>query len=103
MAKYASTLLAHTKVNVNKKGKKIQTGSYGVPCYFEPFRQLFNALNMKECDMNDRRYPKKYQRMFSRRQRRVKYTDGERFGENDIVYDPNKIVPLPEDEEKFYE
>lgn len=75
------------------------------PCYFEPFVQLIKHIGQQGQGGLQPKYPPRYKEMYKRRQHRLKYNQSnyEQFGENDLMYDPNKVQPKPEDNDIFYE
>merc|ERR1712130_1065534 len=121
ISKYASTLNAHSQSNLNNvkglkgvsKGlnalkmgltaskPKVQKQSHpmSTPCYFEPFVQLIKVIGAQNNNGLHPKYPRRYNEMYKRRQHRLKHNKSnyEQFGENDLLYDPNKAMPKPED------
>jgi len=128
ISKYASTLNAHSQSNLNNvkglkgvtKGlnalkmgltgnskAKIQKNSnpMNTPCYFEPFVQLIKVIGAQNNNGLHPKYPRRYNAMYKRRQNRIKHNKSNYgiFGENDLLYDPNKARPQPGDNDIFYE
>eukprot|EP01083_Nonionella_stella_P064396 167763_1 len=128
ISKYASTLNAHSQNNLNNvKGLKgvskglsalkmgltssskpkpqRQSNPMSTPCYFEPFVQLIKVIGAQNNNGLQPKYPRRYNEMYKRRQHRLKHNKSnyEQFGENDLMYDPNKAKPRPEDKDIFYQ
>eukprot|EP01084_Bolivina_argentea_P090024 162281_1 len=116
ISKYASTLNAHTTSNIStskgikggvvkgfnvlkmglnvggsNKSKSSNQHSHhsnaNTACYLDPLKVLWDALGSGRSNGLDRKYPKKFQKLYKRRQRRLKYhqTNYEKFGENDLI------------------
>jgi len=81
------------------------TNPMNTPCYFEPFVQLIKVIGSQTNGGLQHKYPPRYKEMYKRRQNRLKNNKSnyEQFGENELMYDPNKVQPKPEDNDIFYE
>jgi len=132
ISKYASTLNAHSRSNLshakglkgvgkglsalrmglNLKGSskgrakaKAQSNAMNTPCYFEPFAQLIRVIGAQGNHGLHPKYPRRFHEMNKRREHRLANmkSNNAQFGENDLLYDPNKVRPRPEDRDIFYE
>mmetsp|Transcript_47330 Transcript_47330/g.75855 ORF Transcript_47330/g.75855 Transcript_47330/m.75855 type:complete len:411 (+) Transcript_47330:67-1299(+) len=131
ISKYASTLNAHSQHNLNHNAKGLKGVTKGLnalkmglsaaskskpkpiaahnpmntPCYFEPFVALIRVIGQQNANGLHSKYPPRYKEMYKRRQNRLRQhrSNYENFGENDLVYDPNKAVADPQDNDIYYE
>ena len=133
ISKYANTLNAHSQNNLNHnnnglkgvtkgfsalkmgfgggssslKSKQFNYNSNPIntPCYFEPFVQLIRFVGSQNGNGLQHKYPPRYKEMYKRRQNRLRHNQSnyEQFGENELMYDPNKVQPKPEVNDIFYE
>jgi len=94
----------------SKGGSKARRGGHAnpmnTPCYFEPFAQLIRVIGAQGNNGLNPRYPRRFHEMNRRREHRLanmKSNHQRQFGENDLLYDPNKVRPRPEDRDIFYE
>jgi len=128
ISKYASTLNAHSRQNLNsnkglkgmskglsalKNGLKSSSkmsrprpaNPMNTPCYFEPFAQLIKVIGAQGGNGLNPRYPRRFHEMNRRREQRLRNhkSNYSQFGENDLMYDPNKVEAKPEDADVYYE
>merc|ERR1712087_474755 len=89
------------------KGKgRAYSNPMNTPCYFEPFAQLIRVIGAQGNHGLNPKYPRRFHEMNKRREHRLKNhkSNYSQFGENDLIYDPNKARELrPEDRDLFYE
>jgi len=88
----------------NHNNNRSSSNPMNTPCYFEPFVQLIKVIGSQSNGIQHK-YPPRYKEMYKRRQNRLKNNQSnyEKFGENELMYDPNKVMPKPEDNDIFYE
>eukprot|EP00485_Elphidium_margaritaceum_P004081 CAMPEP_0202689248 /NCGR_PEP_ID=MMETSP1385-20130828/4555_1 /ASSEMBLY_ACC=CAM_ASM_000861 /TAXON_ID=933848 /ORGANISM="Elphidium margaritaceum" /LENGTH=430 /DNA_ID=CAMNT_0049344355 /DNA_START=75 /DNA_END=1367 /DNA_ORIENTATION=+ len=130
IGKYASTLNAHSKNNLNhskglksvgkglssalkmsltaanktKPAKPANHHPLNTPCYFEPFAALIRHIGHQNGNGLHPRYPQRYKEMFKRRQNRLRNEESnDKFGENELNFDPNKAALQPADNDVYYE
>jgi len=128
ISKYASTLNAHSQQNLShpkglkgvskglnalRMGLKSAKGSrpkmasnpMNTPCYFEPFAQLIKVIGAQGHHGLNPKYPRRFHEMNRRREQRLRNhkSNYSQFGENDLMYDPNKVEAKPEDADVYYE
>jgi len=94
-----------SKYNNNNNNNRSTSNPMNTPCYFEPFVQLIKVIGSQTNGGLQHKYPPRYKEMYKRRQNRLKNNKSnyEQFGENELMYDPNKVQPKPEDNDIFYE
>jgi len=127
ISKYASTLNAHSRQNLNnskglkgvskglnalkmglsskKAPKPKPMNPMNTPCYFEPFVQLIKVIGAQGNNGLNPKYPRRFHEMNRRREQRLRNhkSNYSQFGENDLMYDPNKVEAKPEDADVYYE
>eukprot|EP00483_Globobulimina_turgida_P003278 UN03283 len=87
------------------KTKQFSQNPMSIPCYAQPFAAIAHLIGQQHNNGLHPKYPRRYNEMYKRRQNRIKHNKSnyEQFGENDLMYDPNKQINKPEDRDRFYE